>query len=138
MTTCPKCGHALDSSDGGFIGPAVVRGIMQRFGGPEKIGANLVEALTSGEVEPGSQRHAQLHNTIRGWVSDADKVREFQQQRDDIGEKEREALAMEFVLRKVASDEEYAGRLRRALENRNLMQRLLPDPAVIEGEFTRT
>lgn len=134
MRTCPKCGHTIESNDSGYITPSIVQGILRGAGGAEKLGENLVAGLEANE--PGTQRHAQLHNTMRGYFESVDKIRAHQQQRE-FDQDEQEAALMELTVRRVGSDEDFAARLRRALEKRGLLIRLLPDPSVIEGEFQK-
>lgn len=126
MLICPNCGESLDESDAEFTVPNVVRGVMKGFGGAHKIGENLAEGLK--EVKPGSQRHAQLHSTIRAWAADADKTA-AQQQRVELLESEQErALVLEYLMahRDVLITAVALGRQRG----------LLTDQAnVIEGEF---
>lgn len=128
MLICPKCGTSLDESDAEFTVPNVVRGIMEGFGGAQAIGKNLAEGLS--EVEPGSQRHAQLHSTIRAWAADADKTA-IHQQRVELLEAEQErAMVLEYLManKDVLTMAIMLGRKRGLLRS---------DVDVIEGEFEK-
>src|SRR5687767_2499344 len=106
MQICPKCGHTIEADTSGYISPSIVAGILRGAGGAEKIGENLAAGLAQCEV--GSQKHAQMHNTMRGWVSDADKVQQNDRIFNELNDRDKDALLMEHALRRLAEDSDWA------------------------------
>lgn len=128
MLICPKCGASLDESEAEFTVPNVVRGIMEGFGGAHKLGKNLADGLE--KVEPGSQRHAQLHSTIRAWAADADKTAAHQQRVELLEAEQERAMVLEYLManKDVLITAIALGRTRGLLRN---------ESNVIEGEFEK-
>lgn len=133
MKLCPKCGESLEHDDNGFVTPAILRGLMRKVGGPEKVGERLGEDWS--DAPKGSHQRAVMNNTVRGYVNDADKLSAGNNIRTSAQKGELDSILMECTLRRIREDSDFAERFGRALTRKSYVERLgLPDPSVVEGE----